>query len=277
MSETTLQDSPNTGVTSKIDVKIWQDVIVQGVTTKLLIPYLRVSTPRQGESGLGLEAQIKAVKEYARSVGGRVVAVYEEIESGKKARRPELLKALAHARRIKGTLVVAKLDRLTRNVAFMCALLESGADFVCCDVPLANKLTMHLLAAVAEHETEMISQRTKAALAAYRARGGLLGAERPNCRLSKEKLKAGRKLGIIAKQAKAIRAYDDLMPMILEMRSRHVAYREIARVLTIHGHTTRNGKIWNGVLVRRVIRYYRRKIMWQKAGIMDDQLQLGAT
>src|SRR6185369_12637823 len=108
--------------------------------------------------------------------GAVVSRLYVEVESGKKAARPQLLAALAHPRRTKATLVVAKLDRLTRNVAFLSALMESGVDFVACDNPHANRLTIHILAAVAEDEARRISERTKAALAAYKARGGKLGS-----------------------------------------------------------------------------------------------------
>src|SRR6516165_11913299 len=137
----------------------------------VLVGYLRVSTKGQGESGLGLEAQQAAIERYARQHGAKIAALYTEVESGKLADRPELAKALAHARRSKSTLVVAKLDRLARNVAFLSALMQSRADFVCCDNPHANKLTIHILAAVAEDEAERISARTKAALQAAKARG----------------------------------------------------------------------------------------------------------
>jgi DNA invertase Pin-like site-specific DNA recombinase len=106
-----------------------------------------------------------------------IIGMYTEVESGKRSDRPQLAKALAHARRSKATLVVAKLDRLSRNVAFLSALMESKVPFVACDNPHANKLTLHILVAMAEHEAEMISKRTKDALAAYKARGGLLGGQ----------------------------------------------------------------------------------------------------
>ncbi len=140
-----------------------------------LVPYYRVSTRRQGESGLGLEAQHSCVADYARQGQHEIVASYQEIETGKRADRPQLAKALAHAKRAKATLVIAKLDRLARNVHFLSGLMESRVDFVCCDNPHANRLTLHILAAVAEDEARRISERTKAALAAYKARGGRLG------------------------------------------------------------------------------------------------------
>src|SRR5712692_11134175 len=145
-----------------------------------VIGYLRVSTKGQGESGLGIEAQRSAVEAYCKQAGATFNMCYTEVESGKLADRPELARALAHARRSKATLVVAKLDRLARNVAFLSALMDSRAPFVACDNPHANRLTLHILAAVAEAEAVAISQRTKAALQAAKARGTLLGSARPD-------------------------------------------------------------------------------------------------
>ena len=122
-----------------------------------LIAYYRVSTKQQGASGLGLDAQRSAVSDFARQSGGKIEAAYTEVESGKRADRPELAKAIAHARRSKATLVIAKLDRLAHNVAFVSALMESGADFVAVDNATANRLTIHILAAVAEDEARRIS------------------------------------------------------------------------------------------------------------------------
>ena len=135
------------------------------------VAYYRVSTERQGQSGLGLEVQENAVLEYLNGGGWKLVGRFVEVESGKRNDRPELAKALAACRRLGATLVIAKLDRLARNVAFVANLMESGVEFVAYDFPQANRLTIHILAAVAEHEREMISQRTKAALAAAKARG----------------------------------------------------------------------------------------------------------
>src|SRR5215207_6050100 len=136
--------------------------------------YLRVSTARQGQSGLGLEAQRQSVAEHVNG-HGVLLAEYVEIESGRRSDRPQLSAALAHARATGATLIVAKLDRLARNVAFIAALMDAGVEFVACDMPMANRLTVHVLAAVAEHEAAMISARTKAALTAAKARGVKLG------------------------------------------------------------------------------------------------------
>ena len=137
------------------------------------VAYYRVSTDRQGRSGLGLEAQQKAVRDYLS--GGNIVAEFIEIETGKRNDRPELDKALAECRRHKAKLVIAKLDRLSRNLAFIAALLDAGVEFIAVDNPHANKLTLHILAAVAQHEREMIAERTRVALQAAKARGTRLG------------------------------------------------------------------------------------------------------
>ena len=142
------------------------------------ISYLRVSTARQGASGLGLEAQRDAVTRYLNGGHWQLVQELVEVESGKRNDRPQIAEALRLCRLHKATLVIAKLDRLARNVHFISSLMESGVDFVACDFPEANRLTVHILAAVAEHEAGMISGRTKAALSAARARGVALGGQR---------------------------------------------------------------------------------------------------
>ena len=123
----------------------------------LMISYLRVSTARQGVSGLGLEAQRAAVAAHIAAGGHTLVTEYVEVESGAKAARPQLAAALAACKLHRATLVIAKLDRLARNVAFISNMMDGGVDFVACDMPHANRLTLHLLAAIAEHEREMIS------------------------------------------------------------------------------------------------------------------------
>jgi DNA invertase Pin-like site-specific DNA recombinase len=125
------------------------------------VAYYRVSTDRQGRSGLGLEAQQKAVADYLNGGAWELVGEYVEVESGKKSDRPELACAMEACRRHKARLVIAKLDRLSRNQASVATLMESGVEFVAADMPFANKLTIHILAAVAEHEREAISERPK--------------------------------------------------------------------------------------------------------------------
>jgi DNA invertase Pin-like site-specific DNA recombinase len=141
------------------------------------VAYYRVSTDKQGASGLGLEAQREAV---ARNLGaGSLLAEFTEVESGKRsANRPQLIAALEMCKRKKAILLIAKLDRLARNVHFISGLMEAGVEFVAADMPTANRLTVHIMAAFAEHEAAMISARTKAALQAAKARGTVLGNPR---------------------------------------------------------------------------------------------------
>ena len=142
------------------------------------VAYYRVSTGRQGKSGLGLEAQRAAVREHLNGGTWQVVAEFTEIESGKNADRPKLAAALKECRLRRAKLIIAKLDRLARNVAFVSNLMESGVEFEAVDFPQANRLTIHIMAAIAEHEAKMISDRTKAALAAAKRRGVKLGGYR---------------------------------------------------------------------------------------------------
>lgn len=142
------------------------------------IAYYRVSTDKQGDRGYGLDAQRRAVLDYL-AAGAELVAEFTEVESGKRhENRPELQKALAAAKKLKAKLVIAKLDRLARNVAFIAGMMEQGVDFVCCDMPSATPFMLHVYAAVAEEERRMIAIRTKAGLAAAKARGVILGNAR---------------------------------------------------------------------------------------------------
>lgn len=140
------------------------------------VAYYRVSTQRQGHSGLGLEAQQKSIEQYINNNNGKLIAEFTDVESGSKKNRVELNKALKMCKREKATLIVAKLDRLTRNVHFITGLMESKVKFMAVDAPYANKLMIHLMAAFAEHEREMISQRTREALRAAKERGVKLGS-----------------------------------------------------------------------------------------------------
>ena len=142
---------------------------------KQYVTYLRVSTSEQGASGLGIEAQRTAVADYAKRTDGTIIAEFVEVESGSKKARPVLVQSIAQSRACGATLLIAKLDRLGRNVAFVSSLMESGVEFVAADAPYANKLMLHILSAFAEHEREMISQRTREALRAAKARGVQLG------------------------------------------------------------------------------------------------------
>jgi DNA invertase Pin-like site-specific DNA recombinase len=139
------------------------------------VSYFRVSTGRQGRSGLGLEAQRAAVTAYLSGIGGEVLREFVEVETGRSTARPELAGALEYCRMTGATLIIAKLDRLARNVAFIARLMESKVPFVAADMPNADRFMIHIYAAMAEEEGRRISERTRAALAAARARGTRLG------------------------------------------------------------------------------------------------------
>jgi DNA invertase Pin-like site-specific DNA recombinase len=219
-----------------------------------VIAYIRVSTQKQGKSGLGLEGQQEAIRAYLAQTGAKLLATYREVESGKLSDRPELAKALSHARRSKAVLLVAKLDRLARNLHFLTTIMESGAEFIACDNPHANRLTVHILAAVAEAEAKAISERTKAALQAAKARGTKLGASRPECRnLTVAGRKRGAKRSAEVIRQRADQAYEDIRPMIEEWRNEGLPLASIAQRLNDEGHTTRRGKQWNHVQVQRVL------------------------
>ena len=219
-----------------------------------VIAYYRVSTRKQQQSGLGLEGQRAAVTEYTERQDAALLAEYLETESGKRADRPELAKAIAHARRARAVLVVAKLDRLARNVAFTSTLLESGVEFLACDNPHANRLTIHILAAMAEDEARRISERTKAALAAAKRRGVKLGASRPECRnLTNEARQRGAIAGAAVAKRQADEAYGDLRGFLTELCPAF-SYRQIAEILNLRGERTRQGKPWTDVAVLRASR-----------------------
>src|SRR5690349_21739379 len=210
------------------------------------VAYYRVSTDRQGRSGLGLDAQRSAVTDYLNGGNWQLVAEFTEVESGRKNDRPELAKALATCRRIGATLIIAKLDRLARNVAFVSNLMESGVEFTAVDFPTANRLTIHILAAVAEHEREMISARTKAALAAAKARGTKLG--NPNG-LSAEARTRGTAVAVAKRKAAAA----DLAPVITEIKAGgRTSLRAIAAELDARGIRAPCGGKWTAPAVMRL-------------------------
>lgn len=226
--------------------------------TQPLIAYARVSTQRQGQSGLGLESQQAAIAAYAASANGQILATYIEVESGRKADRPQLAKAIAHAKRSKAKLVIAKLDRLARNVYFLAGLMESGVDFVACDNPTANRLTIHILAAVAEDEAIRISQRTKAALAAAKARGVLLGSSRPgHWQNIEEKRREGALRGSEAarlkREAQTKHLYQAALPAAKRLRESGMSFQGIADQLNANGHFSAR-TAWNKVQVFRLLK-----------------------
>jgi len=222
-----------------------------------LVPYYRVSTAKQAQSGLGLEGQEATVRLFADAHGADVLKSYTEVETGMRSDRPELAKAISHARRAKAILVIAKLDRLARNVHFLSGLMEAGVKFLACDQPSANDLTIHILAAVAQDEAKRISDRTKAALEAYKARGGILGASRPECRnLTVDAARKGAGAAGEAARRDADDAYTDLYPIMQALRKGGLTLRAIARHLNNEGYETRRGRTWTHIQVRAVLDRY---------------------
>jgi DNA invertase Pin-like site-specific DNA recombinase len=213
------------------------------------VSYLRVSTARQGRSGLGLEAQRKAVDDFLNGGNWQIAKEFVEIESGKNADRPQLAKALQACRVFGAKLVIAKLDRLSRDAHFLLGLEKAGVDFVCADMPAANRLTVGIMAMVADEERRMISARTKAALAAAKARGVQLGGDRGG-RLTAKQRAAGRAVQEEQARNRAL----DLMPTIQELQAAGCAsLRAIAAALEERGiPTARSGK-WSSVQVSRLL------------------------
>jgi DNA invertase Pin-like site-specific DNA recombinase len=205
------------------------------------VAYYRVSPDRQGRSGLGLDAQREAVRRHLASAGAALAAEFVEIESGKRNKRPELQKALLACRRHKARLIIAKLDRLSRNVAFIAAMMDSGVEFVACDNPHATRLTLHILAAVAEHEREMIAARTKAALQAAKARGVRLGRNGADCLAP-------------ANKAAAIERARTLEPILQGFVDAGMSARQVAAELTARGIRPARGGRWHPQTVMRLLR-----------------------
>lgn len=214
------------------------------------VTYLRVSTQRQGQSGLGLEAQQKAVQDYAASCGGAVLAEFVEVESGKKNDRPKLAQAMQRCRLTGAVLLIAKLDRLSRDAHFLIGLEKAGIEFVAADMPHANRLTVGIMALVAQQEREAISQRTKAALAAAKARGVRLGGYRGGPTLDQAK---GTQAAAEARREAAQRFAEQVGPMAQELLGSGLSLRQVAIRLTEQGiRTARGGKVWTAAGVSRV-------------------------
>jgi DNA invertase Pin-like site-specific DNA recombinase len=215
------------------------------------VSYLRVSTQKQGSSGLGLEAQRAAVSSHLN--GGRWELLEEvvEIETGKRADRPKLAVALRLCKQKKATLIIAKLDRLARNVHFISGLMASGVDFIACDMPAANKFVLHVMAAVAEQETDDISKRTKVALQAAKERGTVLGGRRVSVKRFAE-------IGAQARKAHAAKAAGFAMgvrPVIEALKHEGCAsLRELAAGLNNRGIAAPRGGEWSAVQVSRMMR-----------------------
>ncbi|WP_372395321.1 recombinase family protein (plasmid) [Azospirillum sp. HJ39] len=214
----------------------------------VFIAYYRVSTVKQGAAGLSIEAQQRAVAAYVAG-RGELVDAYTEVESGKRKDRPELAQALTACRKRGAVLVVAKLDRLARNVAFISSLMEAGVDFVAVDFPEANRLTLHILAAVAEHEREAIAQRTRAALAAAKGRGKKLG----NPALGHDGGALARQGGAVRRERADARAAELVQQVDRIRAAGRTTYAGIAQALNDLGIPTPRGKRWHAATARRLI------------------------
>jgi len=215
------------------------------------VAYYRVSTQRQGKSGLGLQAQREAVTSFLNGGRWTLVAEIKEIESGKNSQRPELAKALALCRIHRATLLVAKLDRLARNVAFISALMESGVKFQAVDMPEVNDMVVHILASVAQGEAKAISDRTKAALAAAKARGTELGGLRWDITQVGEQ---GRQAALEIRQERAAKYRADILPMIQEKQKQGAeTLKAISDALNADGTPAPRGGMWSPVQVRRIL------------------------
>lgn len=214
------------------------------------IAYYRVSTERQGRSGLGLDAQRAAVARHAASTGGIVYATFEEVESGKRGDRPQLAAAMAESRARRAVLLIAKLDRLACDAHFLLGLEKAGVEFVAVDMPHANRLTIGIMALVAEEEARAISARTRAALAAAKARGVKLG--NPRLRAGDGEVAA---IATAAWQRDAAKRATDVLPYITAARrAGATSLRQIAAALTARGVRTPMGReMWGPSQVQRVL------------------------
>jgi DNA invertase Pin-like site-specific DNA recombinase len=214
------------------------------------VAYLRVSTAKQGRSGLGLEAQRESVRRFVADRGGRIIAPeYVEVETGKRNDRPELAKALKRCRTTGATLVVAKLDRLSRNAAFLMTLRDSGVAFVAADLPEANTMTVGVMAVVAQHEREAISARTKAALSAAKARGKALGGLRAGA----ADISRYQRDGVAAAKAKATGRLADIADDLRSLSLEGLSLNGIARRLNDQEVKASRGGAWTATAVRRAL------------------------
>jgi DNA invertase Pin-like site-specific DNA recombinase len=222
-------------------------VIAPLPSARTYTPYYRVSTQKQGNSGLGLDAQRAAVQAFVQEPS-QLVGEFVEIESGKKNHRPQLLAAIAEARRVGATLLIAKLDRLSRNAGFIFALRDSGVDFVCCDMPDANTLTVGLFAVIAQHERETISKRTKDALAAKKARGAELGSPQ---NFTTAVIAQGQQA--MQRNAREHQANRQAAQLAELLRAKGQTLWQIAATLNAAGYRTRRGKEFQATTVQRLL------------------------
>ena len=217
-----------------------------------VVAYYRVSTEGQCRSGLGLDAQREAVTSLCAGRGWSILADFTEVESGKRGDRKELVAAMGHAKVTGAVLVVAKLDRLSRNVAFLAALQDSGAQFIAADMPEANEVTIHIMAAIAQAERKAIGKRTREALAAAKARGQRLG--NPNGAAAFRRAGKGNKAAVAAVVDDADRFAQRLAPTVAKLRAEgSLSLPALAKALNGgHVQTPRGGR-WHPSSVRNLL------------------------
>lgn len=216
---------------------------------KNFVSYLRVSTTKQGVNGLGIEGQRQSIETYLNGGDWNILKEFVEVESGKKNDRKELQKAINFCRNTSSTLIISKLDRLSRNVAFVSSLMESKIDFVCCDMPDANRLTIHIIAALAEWEREQISIRTKAALKVLKSKGVKLG----NDNLTQEDRLNGSKSSSISRSKTSTDFALTMYGIIKVKRDEGLSLRGICQFLNDEGYRTSRKGEWKPNTVKRVI------------------------
>lgn len=218
-----------------------------------IVAYYRCSTRQQQRSGLGLAAQRHDVERLAARENANILATYTEAESAWKdslKNRPELQKAIAHAKAARAVLVIARLDRLARSVYVTQLLKRTGVKFMCCDMPTANELTIDVIAAVNEDESRRISVRTRTAMAAAKRDGRTFGTPE---NLSPEAARRGRKLGAVAAHERAVEFYSNVVTRIAELRASGLSNGHIARTLNAQGYVTRRNSQWTPVQVARAL------------------------
>lgn len=224
-----------------------------GVAMTAYVEYYRVSTDKQGRSGLGLEAQQEAVRRFLRAGDQTIKPPFIEVESGKNDDRPQLHAAMDVCRRMGATLLIAKLDRLARDVAFIATLMKSDVRFVACDMPDADPFRLHIEAAIAEEEARKISHRTKAALAAAKARGVKLGGYRGYDLTEDQRTKGAAMSAQVRADAAAQRAVG-LLPVIEGIKAEGItSMGGIAKALNERGIPTARGGQWQAVQVQRLL------------------------
>ena len=213
------------------------------------VAYYRVSTKKQGDTGYGLEAQQKAVQDHLNGGRWKLVGEFTEVESGRNNRRMQFKEALKLCKKTGAKLIVAKLDRLSRNLLFLATLMESGVEFICCDMPQANKLTLQIMGAMAEDESSRIRKRTKDALAVAKSKGVKLGNPHENIRL-----KAGKK-GNKSQNEEANTFAWEILPLIDGIKASGLSsLKDIADALNARGVTTQRGGTWYPSTVSNILK-----------------------